>query len=153
RSPSATWPARRRSSHWRAEPLRQEAPRRTRMAPSTMVSPWQVTRRSIRDHPPRRRGLPHLARGSRDETSPCLCPALGSRRSSSHATRKVPHNMARIRKRARLLEAPYQQVLFDARLDAVTEEPGGDIILAGRRLSLRGAPAPLMIAGRPVEVA
>lgn len=61
--------------------------------------------------------------------------------------------MPRVRKRARLLDVPCEQALFDARLDAVVEEPGGDIVFTGRRLTLRTMPEPLLDGGLPAESA
>ncbi len=59
--------------------------------------------------------------------------------------------MPRPRKRARLLDFPHQEALFDARLDAISTEPPGDIVFAFRRLTPTATSLLLLEGGRPAE--
>ncbi|MFI5272061.1 MAG: dual specificity protein phosphatase family protein [Ktedonobacterales bacterium] len=61
--------------------------------------------------------------------------------------------MPRPRKRPRLLAFSHQDALFDARLDTITEEPGGDIVFTFRRLTVRTEPTATLLDGRPGELA
>ena len=58
--------------------------------------------------------------------------------------------------RERIFGYPHHEALFDARLEAIAEEPAGrgvDVVLDIQRLILRNAPAIRLVDGRPYELA
>jgi Dual specificity phosphatase, catalytic domain len=62
--------------------------------------------------------------------------------------------MPRMPRRSRFFHFPHNDLLFDAQLDAIREEPNGrgkDIVIDFQALDLLSAPAPHILDGRPHE--